>query len=218
MRRNLPLSLAALAAAAALIPAAAQADGVKRTAAGATPADITAAVNAFRADIGGANNAGGPAAAVRPPRDQLGRRARLATPIPIRSPAAPSSAAGSYSTRPAPASRCQRQRGQPDRDAGALRQPRVPGLLGRRGSSRRPARTLYDSHFFVPGTAHAGHHAAPSASSSPTSTSPARRRSSTSIPTGAAARHRRRPRLAQRRPLLRRRVVQRRRAHRRACA
>jgi Calx-beta domain len=63
MRRNLPLTLAALAATAALIPAAAQADGVKRTAAGAGPADITAAVNAFRADIGGANNAGGPAAA-----------------------------------------------------------------------------------------------------------------------------------------------------------
>jgi hypothetical protein len=62
MRRNLPLSLAAVAAAAALIPAAAQADGVKRTASGATPADITAAVNAFRADIGGANNGGGPAA------------------------------------------------------------------------------------------------------------------------------------------------------------
>jgi Calx-beta domain-containing protein len=63
MRRNLPLTLAALAAAAALIPAAAQADGVKRTAAGAAPADITAAVDAFRADIGGANNAGGAPAA-----------------------------------------------------------------------------------------------------------------------------------------------------------
>ena len=62
MRRNLPLFLAAVAAAAALIPAAAQADGVKRTASGSTPADITATVNAFRADIGGANNAGGPAA------------------------------------------------------------------------------------------------------------------------------------------------------------
>jgi hypothetical protein len=63
MRRHLPLTLAALAATAALIPAAAQADGVKRTASGAGPADITAAVNAFRADIGGNNNAGGPAAA-----------------------------------------------------------------------------------------------------------------------------------------------------------
>jgi hypothetical protein len=63
MRRNLPLTLAALAATAALIPAAAQADGVKRTAAGAGPADISTAVNAFRADIGGANNAAGPAAA-----------------------------------------------------------------------------------------------------------------------------------------------------------
>ena len=63
MRRHLPLTLAALAATAALIPAAAQADGVKRTASGAGPADITVAVNAFRADIGGDNNAGGPAAA-----------------------------------------------------------------------------------------------------------------------------------------------------------
>ena len=63
MRRHLPLTLAAVAATAALMPAAAQADGVKRTAAGAAPADITAAVNAFRADIGGNNNAGGPAAA-----------------------------------------------------------------------------------------------------------------------------------------------------------
>jgi hypothetical protein len=63
MRRNLPLSFAAVVAAAALIPAAAQADGVKRTASGATPADITAAVNTFRADLGGNNNAGGPPAA-----------------------------------------------------------------------------------------------------------------------------------------------------------
>ena len=63
MRRNLPLSLAAVAAAAALIPTAAQADGVKRTAAGADAASIQAAVDAFRADIGGANNAAGPAAA-----------------------------------------------------------------------------------------------------------------------------------------------------------
>jgi hypothetical protein len=60
MRRNLPVSLAAVAATAALIPAAAQADGVKRTASGAAPADITAAINAFRADLGGNNNAGGP--------------------------------------------------------------------------------------------------------------------------------------------------------------
>jgi len=66
MRRNLTLSLAAVAAAAALIPAAAQADGVKRTAAGAAPGDLTAAIDAFRADIGGANNgAGAPAASGR---------------------------------------------------------------------------------------------------------------------------------------------------------
>lgn len=64
MRRNLPVSLAAVAATAALIPAAAQADGVKRTAAGADPASIQAAVDAFRADIGGANNGAGPACAI----------------------------------------------------------------------------------------------------------------------------------------------------------
>jgi hypothetical protein len=63
MRRSLTLTLAAAASVAALIPAAAQADGVKRTASGASPADIQAAVDAFRADIGGANNGGGPAAA-----------------------------------------------------------------------------------------------------------------------------------------------------------
>jgi hypothetical protein len=46
-----------------LAPAAAHADGVKRTASGANPASIQAAIDAFRADIGGANNAGGPPAA-----------------------------------------------------------------------------------------------------------------------------------------------------------
>jgi hypothetical protein len=66
MRRNLSLSVAAIAAAAALIPAAAQADGVKRTAAGPDAGSIQAAVDAFRADIGGANNgAGAPAASGR---------------------------------------------------------------------------------------------------------------------------------------------------------
>ena len=62
MRRSLTLTMAAAVSAAALIPAAAQADGVKRTASGADPASIQAAVDAFRADMGGANNAGGPAA------------------------------------------------------------------------------------------------------------------------------------------------------------
>jgi ABC-type glycerol-3-phosphate transport system substrate-binding protein len=75
MRRSLTLTMAAAVSAAALIPAAAQADGVKRTAAGADPASIQAAVDAFRADIGGANNAGGPAAPSGRPRDQLGRGA-----------------------------------------------------------------------------------------------------------------------------------------------
>jgi hypothetical protein len=45
--------------AAAAVPAAASADGVKHTAAGANPASIQAAVDAFRADVGGNNNGGG---------------------------------------------------------------------------------------------------------------------------------------------------------------
>jgi hypothetical protein len=66
MRRSLTLTIATAASAAILVPAAAQADGVKRTAAGADPASITPAIDAFRADIGGANNGGGgPAASGR---------------------------------------------------------------------------------------------------------------------------------------------------------
>jgi hypothetical protein len=66
MRRSLTLTIAAAASVAILVPAAAQADGVKRTAAGADPASITPAIDAFRADIGGANNGGGgPAASGR---------------------------------------------------------------------------------------------------------------------------------------------------------
>jgi hypothetical protein len=57
------LTLAAAASAVVLVPGAAQAAGIKRTAAGADPASIQAAVDAFRADLGGANNAGGPPAA-----------------------------------------------------------------------------------------------------------------------------------------------------------
>jgi Calx-beta domain-containing protein len=63
MRRSLTLTLAAAASAAVLVPAAAQADGTKRTAAGSDPASIQATVDAFRADVGNPNNAGGPAAA-----------------------------------------------------------------------------------------------------------------------------------------------------------
>jgi len=63
MRRSLSLTLAAAASAAVLVPAAAHADGIKRTAAGADPASIQSAVDAFRADLGGINNAGGAPAA-----------------------------------------------------------------------------------------------------------------------------------------------------------
>jgi hypothetical protein len=58
MRRVFQLSLAAAVLTVAIIPAAARADGVKRTAAGATPADITAARDQFRADVGGGVTAG----------------------------------------------------------------------------------------------------------------------------------------------------------------
>jgi hypothetical protein len=63
MRRSLSLALAAAASAVVLVPAAARADGVERRAAGANPASIQPAVDAFRADLGGANNLGGPPAA-----------------------------------------------------------------------------------------------------------------------------------------------------------
>jgi Calx-beta domain len=63
MRRSLTLTLAAAASAAVLVPAAAQADGTKRTAAGSDPASIQSAIDAFRADLGNPNNAGGPPAA-----------------------------------------------------------------------------------------------------------------------------------------------------------
>ena len=63
MRRSLTLTLAAAASAAVLVPAAAQADGTKRTAAGSDPASIQSAVDAFRADLGNPNNGGGPATA-----------------------------------------------------------------------------------------------------------------------------------------------------------
>jgi hypothetical protein len=59
MRRSLTLTLAAAASAAVLVPAAAQADGTKRTAAGSNPASIQAAIDAFRVDLGGNNNGGG---------------------------------------------------------------------------------------------------------------------------------------------------------------
>src|SRR3954447_23374684 len=58
MRRELQLSVAAAVLAVAAVPAAAQADGIKLTAAGATPADITPARDQFRVDVGGGATAG----------------------------------------------------------------------------------------------------------------------------------------------------------------
>ena len=151
MRRNLPLSLAAVAAAAALIPAAAQADGVKRTAAGATPADITAAVNAFRADIGGANNAGGaPAATGRREINWDGVPDSNADPNPF--PAGTFLGRGLLLDTPGTGFRVSANAINPTATPVRFDNPEfqvfsAQKLFAPTGSN------LYDSHFFVPGTA-----------------------------------------------------------------
>lgn len=58
MRREIKLSVAAAVLAVTVAPTAAHADGLKRTAAGATPADITPTRDQFRADVGGGVTAG----------------------------------------------------------------------------------------------------------------------------------------------------------------
>jgi hypothetical protein len=151
MRRNLPLSLAAIAAAAALIPAAAQADGVKRTAAGAAPADITAAVNAFRADIGGANNGGGaPAASGRREVNWDGVPDSNADPNPF--PAGTFLGHGILLDTPGNGFRVSANAVNPTATPVRFDNPEfqvfsAQKLFAPTGSN------LYDSHFFVPGTA-----------------------------------------------------------------
>jgi hypothetical protein len=151
MRRNLPLSLAALAAAAAMIPAAAQADGVKRTASGAAPADITAAINAFRADIGGANNAGGaPAASGRREINWDGVPDSNADPNPF--PAGTFLGRGILFDTPGTGFKVSANAGNPTATPVRFDNPEfqtfsAQKLFAPTGSN------LYDSHFFVPGTA-----------------------------------------------------------------
>jgi hypothetical protein len=153
MRRNLPLSLAALAAAAALIPAAAQADGVKRTASGATPADITAAVNAFRADIGGANNgAGAPAASGRREVNWDGVPDNLADPNPF--PAGffnVNSPRGLQYDTPGTGFLVSAKAVNPTATPVRFNNPEFQAFSQERLFAPVGSNT-YDSHFFVPGT------------------------------------------------------------------
>ena len=153
MRRNLPLSLAAVAAAAALIPAAAQADGVKRTAAGATPADITAAVNAFRADIGGANNgATPPAASGRREVNWDGVPDNLADPNPF--PAGffnVNSPRGLQYDTPGTGFLVSAKAANPTATPARFNNPEFQAFSQERLFAPVGSNT-YDSHFFVPGT------------------------------------------------------------------
>jgi hypothetical protein len=150
MRRNLPLSLAAVAAAAALIPAAAQADGVKRTASGATPADITPAVNAFRADIGGANNAGGPAApSGRREINWDGVPDSAADPNPF--PGGFFLARGLQYDTPGTGFEVSAKAGNPTATPVRFNNPEFQAFSQERLFAPIGSNT-YDSHFFVPGT------------------------------------------------------------------
>jgi hypothetical protein len=151
MRRNLPLTLAAVAAAAALVPAGAQAAGVKRTAAGAAPADITAAVNAFRADLGGANNAGGPAAASgRREINWDGVPDSAADPNPF--PGGFFLARGLQYDTPGTGFKVSAKTGNPTATPLRFDNPEFQAFSAERLFAPIGSNT-YDSHFFVPGTA-----------------------------------------------------------------
>jgi Calx-beta domain len=150
MRRNLPLSFAAVVAAAALIPAAAQADGVKRTASGATPADITAAVNAFRADIGGNNNGVGPAAASgRREINWDGVPDSAADPNPF--PGGFFLARGLQYDTPGTGFQVSAKAGNPTNTPVRFNNPEFQAFSQERLFAPVGSNT-YDSHFFVPGT------------------------------------------------------------------
>ena len=149
MRRSLSLTLAAAASASVLVPAAAHADGTKRTAAGADPASIQSAVDAFRADLGGNNNGGGaPAASGRREINWDGVPDSAADPNPFpggfflgRGLQLDTSGTGFKVSAKASS-------GTPVRfdnpEFQAFSQERLFSPIGS---------TTYDSHFFVPGTA-----------------------------------------------------------------
>jgi hypothetical protein len=150
MRRKIPLTLAAIAAAAALIPTAAQADGVKRTASGATPADVTAAVNAFRADLGGANNAvNPPAASGRREINWDGVPDSSADPNPF--PGGFFLARGLQYDTPGTGFLVSAKAGNPTATPVRFNNPEFQAFSQERLFAPVGSNT-YDSHFFVPGT------------------------------------------------------------------
>jgi hypothetical protein len=150
MRRNLPVSLAAFAATAALIPAAAQADGVKRTASGAAPADITAAINAFRADLGGNNNGGGaPAATGRREINWDGVPDSNADPNPF--PAGTFLGRGLQLDTPGTGFKVSAKAVNPTNTPARFNNPEFQAFSQERLFTAIGS-TTYDSHFFVPAT------------------------------------------------------------------
>jgi hypothetical protein len=146
--RRVSLTLAAAAAAVMLAAASAHADGVQRTAAGASPADIQAAVDAFRADLGGANNGGGaPAASGRREVNWDGVPDSVADPNPFpggfflgRGLQLDTSGTG-FEVSAKAVSGTPVRFGNPEFQA--FSQERLFSPIGS---------TTYDSHFFVPGT------------------------------------------------------------------
>lgn len=151
MRRSLSLTLAAAASAAVLAPAAAQADGVKRTAAGANPASIQAAVDAFRADIGGANNAGGPpAAAGRREINWDGVPDGNSDPNPF--PAGTFLGRGALFATPGTGFKVSANAGNPTATPVRFDNPELQTFSPQKLFTAVGS-TITDNHFFVPGTA-----------------------------------------------------------------
>jgi Calx-beta domain len=151
MRRSLTLTLAAAASAAVLVPAAAQADGTKRTAAGSDPASIQSAVDAFRADLGGNNNGGGPpAASGRREVNWDGVPDTAADPNPF--PGGFFLGRGLQLDTAGTGFKVSAKAGNPTATPVRFNNPEFQAFSQERLFSPIGS-TTYDSHFFVPGTA-----------------------------------------------------------------
>jgi hypothetical protein len=151
MRRSLSLTLAAAASAAVLVPAAAQADGTKRTAAGSDPASIQAAIDAFRVDLGGNNNGGGPpAASGRREINWDGVPDTAADPNPF--PGGFFLGRGLQLDTAGTAFKVSAKVGNPTATPVRFDNPEFQAFSQERLFSPIGS-TTYDSHFFVPGTA-----------------------------------------------------------------
>jgi hypothetical protein len=151
MRRSLSLTLAAAASAAVLVPAAAQADGTKRTAAGSDPASIQSAIDAFRADLGGNNNAGGaPAASGRREINWDGVPDTAADPNPF--PGGFFLGRGLQLDTAGTGFKVSAKVGNPTATPVRFDNPEFQAFSQERLFSPIGS-TTYDSHFFVPGTA-----------------------------------------------------------------